>query len=111
MLVFLGLCAAFLLGGGAGFLGRELAEVALMGPAETLVLSRDLPLDFLKTDGSCSDRPAGGLLAGSRVIVRSHGAVKYVQMKFSYVGEMLPSSQEPFEPPEGFQRGVCIEGR
>lgn len=79
------------------------------GPAQVAVLNQDIELGYGNPEGTtCPGSPAGGLLAGTPLVIRKHGAVKYIELRFEYVGKDMPATTDFPTPPPRPNEIQCV---
>lgn len=100
--------ASFIVGALSAGVARDLVRDWWFGPAEVAVLNRDLELGYGNEEGTtCPGSPAGGLLAGTPLVIRKRGIWKLVEVRFQYAGKDLDAATDVQVPPPGFQPVAC----
>ncbi|MCP3062248.1 hypothetical protein LXT21_26005 [Myxococcus sp. K38C18041901] len=107
--IFLIVLVSFIAGGVSCAVGQELVLDIAYGPVQSVVLEQDIALGFGNSEGtSCPGTPAGGVFAGTPLVVRGRGAIKLVTLRFSYAGKDLPTLAGGQTPPAGMNGIHCV---
>ncbi|GEN09674.1 hypothetical protein MFU01_47110 [Myxococcus fulvus] len=100
---------SFLLGILSSVIARDFILDWWYGPAQFVVLDEDIELSDGHRQGmTCPGPPGGGVLAGTPLVVRAHGAKKLVELRFTYYGKDLPSTIDAADAPANRRRTRCV---
>ncbi len=101
--------ASFVAGTIAAIPAHGLALDSWFGPAQVAILNQDIELGYGNPEGTtCPGSRAGGLLAGTPLVIRKHGAVKFIELRFEYTGKDLPAASDFPTPPPGPNKIQCV---